>query len=57
MKECMRPHALFHSLSGVGVGFLLAGLINSLTGGTGVILGIVLIAVGLIGDMSAKGKK
>jgi len=51
-KECMKPHALMHSLTGIGFGLLLAGFINGLTGQTGVIIGIILIAAGIIGDYS-----
>lgn len=50
MKECTKPHPLLHSLSGVGLGLLLVGLFASLGGQTGVVLGVILIAAGMVGE-------
>lgn len=54
MKECMKPHSLMHMVTGVGLGFLLAGWI----GGSLMTWGWVLLVVGLLGDMwvQKKGK-
>ena len=51
-KECTKPHALAHSVTGLGLGLLLAGLITGLTGQTGVVLGIIAIVVGVLWDYS-----
>ncbi|MBI2327950.1 hypothetical protein HYU92_06560 [Candidatus Curtissbacteria bacterium] len=53
MKECLKPHPLLHSLSGVGLGLLLAGLVPSLAA-SGVLLGIILIVAGVGGEFMMK---
>lgn len=52
MKECMKPHALAHSVSGLGVGLILVGLISALTGQTALVLGVIALIGGIIWDMS-----
>lgn len=49
-KECFKAHPMVHTLTGVGVGFLLAGLIGGLAGSTAVLLGIIIILAGIATD-------
>ena len=46
-KECMKPHALVHSLAGAGVAFLLVYFIPSLTANL-LMLGVLLFVVAFI---------
>ncbi len=48
----MKPHALAHSVSGLGVGLILVGLISALTGQTALVLGVIALIGGIIWDMS-----
>lgn len=50
MKECTKPHPLMHSLAGIGLGILLVGLVPALSG-NGVVLGLILVVAGIVGDM------
>lgn len=52
MKECTKPHPLMHSVAGLGLGLLLVGLFPALGLQTGVVLGIILLVVGVLGDYS-----
>ncbi len=54
MKECMKPHALVHSLAGLGVGLILVSLVPSL--GT-LMYGVVVIVVAIVLDMMVQKKK
>lgn len=53
MKECMKPHALLHSVAGVGLGVLLTGFLPSLAANA-VMIGLVLIIVGVGGEFLMK---
>ncbi len=55
MKECMKPHALMHTLTGVGLGVLLVGLVPTL-GANAVMFGGLLVVAGIVGDMMVQGK-
>jgi len=57
MQECTKPHALAHTLSGVGVGLLVVGLWPSLGGQTGVFLGVALVVVAVVVDFSVNPAK
>lgn len=46
-KECMKPHALVHTMTGAGVAFLLLYFIPSLTANL-LVFGIVLFAAAFI---------
>lgn len=48
-KECMKPHALMHSLTGFGVGLIVAAAIPAI-GAQGVILGLIALVAGIVGD-------
>lgn len=50
-KACMQPHALLHSLAGLGVGFIIAGLVPA-AAAQGVVLGIIAVVAAVIGDMA-----
>ena len=56
MKECMKPHALAHSLTGFGVALILVALWPSLAQ-MGLWLGVVLLVVGVVWDMSSNPAK
>lgn len=49
MKECMKPHALLHLVSGAGLGVLLTNWLG-LTGETGMWWGVGLLVVGVAGE-------
>ncbi len=49
MKECMKPHALMHSLAGLGVGLILVSLIPALVANA-LMLGLVVLVVAIVGD-------
>lgn len=49
MKECLKPHALVHSLTGIGIGLLLAGWIPALSG-SAVTWGIILVVIGVAAE-------
>lgn len=50
-KECMKPHYIAHSVSGLGVGLILVGLFPALAT-MALILGIVALVAGIIFDFS-----
>jgi len=47
IKECMKPHALNHMLSGAGIGFLVLYFVPSL-GANLLMLGVVLLVVAFV---------
>lgn len=51
MKECFTPHAMMHSLMGLGLGLLLATLVPSLQL---VWLGVVIVVVAMVLDFMRK---
>ena len=51
MKECMKPHALAHLVTGLGVGLVLVGLIPAL-GANALLLGIIALVAGIAWDYS-----
>jgi len=55
MKECTKPHALLHSLMGIGLGLVLVSLFPTLVSNA-LIFGIVLIIVAFVLEMMM-GKK
>lgn len=50
LKECMKPHALAHSLTGFGVGLIVVNLVSSLYGQMGLWLGVILLVAGFAWD-------
>ena len=50
-KECMKPHYIAHSVSGLGIGLILVGLFPALAT-MALILGIVALVAGIIFDFS-----
>lgn len=46
-KECMKPHALVHSLTGAGVALLVLYFVPSLLSNL-LVLGVVLLIAGII---------
>ena len=56
MKECFTPHALAHNLLGLGLGVVLTNLVMSLYGSTGLWVGVGLVVLALLWDMSMKKK-
>ena len=51
MKQCFTPHVMMHSLFGLGLGLLLAGLFAGLAQPW---LGVVLMVVAVVLDMMRK---
>ncbi len=51
MKECFAPHAIYHSLFGLGLGYLLAALFPVLAN---IWLGVVLMVVAIALDKMRK---
>lgn len=49
MKECMKPHALMHLVTGAGLGLLLVGLVPDLAA-SAMTYGLVVVVVGVVGD-------
>jgi len=56
MKECMKPHALAHSVTGAGVAFLVLYFVPALVSWA-LILGVVLLVGGIIWDMMVNPAK
>jgi len=50
-KECVKPHYIAHSISGLGVGLILVALL-AITGKTALLIGIIALVVGIIYDFS-----
>lgn len=55
MKECMKPHPLLHTLSGIGLGMLLVALFG-ISSNTAMILGVILLVAGVLGEFLTKKK-
>lgn len=53
MKACTQPHALLHSLTGIGLGLILVALMPSLVANA-LMLGVVAVVVGVVGEMMVK---
>ncbi len=51
MKECFKPHALMHSLVGLGLGIVLVSLVPSLNN---LWLGVAIVVVGGVLDYMRK---
>lgn len=49
LKECTKPHALLHSLAGVGLGLVLVGLIPDLSANA-LMLGLLALVLGIVGE-------
>ena len=56
MKECTKPHALAHSVSGAGVAFLVLYFIPALAN-YALILGVLLVVGGIVWDMMSNPAK
>ena len=50
MKECMKPHALAHSLAGLGVGLILVHFVPSLVANA-LMIGIVVVVAAIVFDL------
>lgn len=46
MKECMKPHAIVHSVTGLGVGLILVALIPALVTNA-LVFGIIVVLAAL----------
>ena len=56
MKECTKPHALAHSVSGAGLALLVLYLLPTLTPYL-LVLGLVLLVGGVLWDLSSNPAK
>lgn len=50
LKECTKPHALAHSVSGAGVILILAALIPAIAANA-LVLGVIILVAGIAWDM------
>lgn len=53
MKECMKPHALLHLVSGLGLGMLIVGLVPGLAANA-VTYGLIVVVLGVAGEFMLK---
>lgn len=51
MKECLTPHAMVHSLTGLGVGLLLVGFLP-VVATNAVLLGVAAVVIGVLADFA-----
>ena len=56
MNECMKPHPLLHTLTGIGLGLVLVALVPSLVANA-LMLGVIVVVVGMVLDMMTGKKK
>ena len=56
MKECMKPHALLHLVTGAGLGMLLTTWFTAVAVNAAM-WGWVLLLVGIVGDYLVQSKK
>lgn len=49
LKECMKPHALLHTVVGVGLGLLLVSYFSALLDNA-LMLGLLLVVAGVAGE-------
>lgn len=56
-KECLKPHALMHSVLGIGLGLLLVSWFPTLLGENTALVGFVLVVVGVAGEFVYNKKK
>ena len=56
MKECLKKHPMLHMLTGIGIGFILVGLIGESLVSNAMMLGVVAVVVG-IGSEFVFGQK
>lgn len=57
MKECLKPHAILHTVFGLGLGLVLANWLTGFSGQTGMVLGLFLVLVAFIGEFYLGGDK
>ncbi len=55
MKECMKPHALVHMVTGAGLGMLVMSLVPDLAM-MGWMAGAVVVVVGVVLDLMVQSK-
>lgn len=53
MSRCFKPHALLHTLLGIGLGVLISFWFPVVSGNA-VVVGLVLVVVAIVGDFMAK---
>lgn len=52
LKECLKPHPLLHTITGAGIGLIVANLV--LSGDLGLVIGVVLVLAGFLAEIMAK---
>ena len=57
MKECMKPHSMVHTLFGIGIGVVLANWLITLSGQSGLVIGLFLILVAFMFEFYLAGQK
>jgi len=56
MKECLTPHALLHTIGGIGIGLILTGLSPSIAG-SAVTFGVILVLGMVAGEFVRKPER
>lgn len=55
MSECVKPHALVHSLAGLGLGLILVGLVPALLDNV-FVWGLLILAMAIFADYAVQAK-
>lgn len=50
MKECMKPHALLHTLTGIGLGFIVLALVPGISANA-LMIGVAAVVVAVLGEL------
>ncbi len=56
MKACFEPHIIVHSVTGLGIGFLIVGL-TGLSGNTALMIGAIALIGGVLADFAVNPAK
>ena len=55
MEECLKPHALVHVVTGIGLGLVIVALVPSLAANA-LMLGVGLVVVAVVGEFVVNKK-
>ncbi|OGG18181.1 hypothetical protein A3D78_05375 [Candidatus Gottesmanbacteria bacterium RIFCSPHIGHO2_02_FULL_39_14] len=57
MKECFKPHAMLHTVFGIGIGMVLSNWLTGFSGQTGLVIGLFVVLTAFMGEFYLAGKK
>ena len=57
MKECLKPHALLHTLLGIGLGVIGVNWLGGLYGQNGLVIGLFIVLAAFMGEFYLAGQK